>query len=293
MCCGLIAWQWRREKGDDAPVSDRDPYFNGEDESRGLSGMPKPAAKQKHAMNESLSYSQLEAGSLSNPSIGIESDGQDPSSSNFIISSLGMDPSVGHDISPADPSNANESGRIQTKRPDPVQSLQPDDEDGYDGGKESSFLRSSDNVEDESSDEGAEMNDSDEGNVLGLLYYDGASSAGESDAKESWRSRRSRRSRRSGKSSKSHKSRRNTPIPPLNAVAEESGSKRPQQQMEPEGLHESGQGEHSGRVVYANAEMEDDGDVREKNTYRHGNYSFFSHGSTIRTDDSHRKAYTE
>ena len=89
------------------------------------------------------------------------------------------------------------------------------DESGYDGGKSSLFIvnesgDAKDDVSDDSSEDkfeaDADGSSSDEGNVLGLLYYDGASSANESEARESRLSRRSRRTNRSGKS-KSTKSR--------------------------------------------------------------------------------------
>ena len=72
-----------------------------------------------------------------------------------------------------------------------------EEEDGYDGGR-SSFFITNDNYEgQESSDDSSEENNSsdDDVGVLGLMYYDGASSAGESlGAKESRLSRRSKRS---------------------------------------------------------------------------------------------------
>jgi hypothetical protein len=58
-----------------------------------------------------------------------------------------------------------------------------------------------DEDDDDSSDQdiGGEESSADEGNVLGLLYYHGASSAEESDGKESGKSRRSRRTNKSGR----------------------------------------------------------------------------------------------
>ena len=84
-----------------------------------------------------------------------------------------------------------------------------DDESGYDGGKSSVLLKNVVDDEEEDSEEDILDYDSDEdANVLGLLYYDGASSAGESAAKESRRSRRSRRTNKSKSTkSKSTKSR--------------------------------------------------------------------------------------
>ena len=80
-----------------------------------------------------------------------------------------------------------------------------EEEDGYDGGQSSFFITTNDNyeVQEESSDDSSEENNSsdDDVGVLGLMYYDGASSAGESlGAKESRLSRRSKRSKKSTKS---------------------------------------------------------------------------------------------
>ena len=110
--------------------------------------------------------------------------------------------------------NANMTRSVNQDIAQPA-NLNTFDESGYDGGKSSLFIvnesgDAKDDVSDDSSEDKFETNadgsSSDEGNVLGLLYYDGASSANESEARESRLSRRSRRTNRSGKS-KSTKSR--------------------------------------------------------------------------------------
>jgi len=87
-----------------------------------------------------------------------------------------------------------------------------EEEDGYDGGRSSFFITNDNYDVQESSDDSSEENNSsdDDVGVLGLMYYDGASSAGESlGAKESRLSRRSKRSAaRSKKSTKSKASSR-------------------------------------------------------------------------------------
>ena len=86
-----------------------------------------------------------------------------------------------------------------------------EEEDGYDGGQSSFFITNDNDEGQESSDDSSEeINSSDDDvGVLGLMYYDGASSAGESlGAKESRLSRRSKRSAARSKSTKSRASSR-------------------------------------------------------------------------------------
>ena len=110
--------------------------------------------------------------------------------------------------------NANVTRSVNEDMAQPA-NINTFDESGYDGGKSSLFIvnesgDSKDDISDDSSEDkfeaDADGSSFDEGNVLGLLYYDGASSANESEARESRLSRRSRRTNRSGKS-KSTKSR--------------------------------------------------------------------------------------
>jgi len=203
------------------------------------------------------------------------------------------------------------------------------EESGYDGGK-SSFLITSGIVsdEDDSSSEEVDADESstEEGNVLGLLYYDGASSAGESEARESRRSRRSGRtgqsrqssgktsrnsSRKSSKlkSSRSQKSRRKM-TKPVRKIAEESEYQQ-QQLRVPQIFHGNATGEYqqphtyvtdptrkdnlSGSIIFANSNVTTRRDDIIPEEYDNANpggaQSFYSHGSTIRTEDSHCKAY--
>eukprot|EP00581_Thalassiosira_minuscula_P000810 CAMPEP_0183740094 /NCGR_PEP_ID=MMETSP0737-20130205/58773_1 /TAXON_ID=385413 /ORGANISM="Thalassiosira miniscula, Strain CCMP1093" /LENGTH=793 /DNA_ID=CAMNT_0025975079 /DNA_START=256 /DNA_END=2637 /DNA_ORIENTATION=+ len=198
---------------------------------------------------------------------------------------------------------------------DPISAEEENLEEGYDGGK-SSFLMSNTNVaDDESSDEGLDVDESDD-NVLGLLYYDGASSADEESAKESRKTRRSGRSgrtNRSGKSSgKSAKTKSSRPKKKkrskrivetahhqqrqLNSYADMVGESEEQNFYVTQPKTSSDQ--LSGSMVYINTASSQHGMldankfITEKNSNARGEQSIFSHGSTIRSDDSHRKEFT-
>jgi len=110
-----------------------------------------------------------------------------------------------------------------------------EEEDGYDGGQSSFFITNDNDEGQEPSDDSSEENNSsdDDVGVLGLMYYDGASSAGESlGAKESRLSRRSKRS--AAQSKKSTKSRASSRVsqsqrqpPPI--ARKKEGTKRKEQ----------------------------------------------------------------
>jgi len=200
------------------------------------------------------------------------------------------------------------------------------DESGYDGGNSSFFVAKVESSDDSSHDDDADEDSIEEGNVLGLLYYDGASSASESEARESRKSRRSERTNRSrhsseksssGKSSKnrstssrSQKSRRKK-ARHLKRLEEEEDYNH-QHIRDPQGSCEIYPGESqqdysnvtkpireddpSGSIVHANsnsnAVMGQHGTLNENGAGRVGaERSFFSHGSSIKTEDTHHKRF--
>jgi len=211
-----------------------------------------------------------------------------------------------------------------------IEELEEELEKGYEGGKSSFFIPATHEPEDSSDqDEDIGMDES-EDNVLGLLYYAGASSAEEeSDAKESKRSRRSGRSKStsrhsSGKSSKtkssrskSQKSRRKKKT--AKKVVEEYDyhhrQQQQQQQQHPQAFSENIVNKSEMRHTHAANPMEDSLDFSGSEVYidmmtsqtsltpennfmpkKHnraprGDQSTVSHGSTIRTNDNHRMAF--
>ena len=193
-------------------------------------------------------------------------------------------------------------------------------DDGYDGGKSSHIGDSKADMADDSSssdesssdDDDASDSSSEAGNVLGLLYYDGATSADESVDK-SRISRRSRRTNRSsgksssGKSSKSRQSRRRTTRsitrqkshPPVDPMATNTARQQQQQQQkirDPDGLNQSHakssvkSDKFSGLVVNVDPGKIDEGEEKFDPNAKFTR-SFVTNGSTILTEDSHRRAY--
>lgn len=208
-------------------------------------------------------------------------------------------------------------------------------DDGYDGGKSSFFISNNHiSVASVESDSDDDEDSTEENNVLGLLYYDGASSAGESVGRESGKSRRSRRTRgssgkessrySSGKSTKydSGKSSKNSSGKSSKynsgksgksskSKSSRSGKPRRKKTRSPK-KEESNEHIPSGGTYSTNPSHEHiptGGTYATKPPHDHindpmiysspsaqlgtldENKSIFSHGSTIRTEDNHRRSY--
>ena len=330
LCGGLMIWQRRRRR--DKDLDNEEAHHNSSfdeemsfDESRlRQTSSQKPLPNNNVGFQQSIRSFSSRSTARMGPTNGYRDDAPQLSSSKVSVRQIELsNPSLGRSNNnervmnargyPARQRNnvrAHNSLRTSSETPIMAEYSEDDDDEeedrGYDGGKSSSRL---DIEQDQESDDSSDHNEveddnqsEDDGIVLGLLYYDGATSAEESEeGRDSGRSRRSRRKNRSmhskgsGKSGKSRNTRRSRRKQALEKLEEEPQQQR---QQDPEGFRESDlectvnmplQGDNLlGSVVCSGPGGNlDDYQLRPIREVRpRGDHSTVSHGSTIRTEDS-------
>ena len=334
LCGRLMIWQRRRRR--DKDLDNEEAHHNSSfdeemsfDESRlRQTSSQKPLPNNNVGFQQSIrSFSSCSTARMG-PTNGYRDDAAQLSSSKVSVRQIELsNPSLGRSNNnervmnargyPARQRNnvrAHNSLRTSSETPIMAEYSEDDDDEeedrGYDGGKSSSRL---DIEQDQESDDSSDHNEveddnelEDDGIVLGLLYYDGATSAEESEeGRDSGRSRRSRRKNRSmhskgsGKSGKSRNTRRSRRKQALEKLEEEPQQQRqPMVPCDPEGFRESElectanmplQGDNLlGSIVCSGPGGNlDDYQLRPIREGRpRGDHSAVSHGSTIRTEDS-------